>query len=88
MRLIDTDELKKWVENHFVMCHYYHPYSKREKHSIPIDDVIDMIDRVPSVDAIPVEWIIEWEKKEENYYRYKDMVRLMIDDWRKEHEVD
>lgn len=54
MRLIDADELKRWVEGHYEHTKYYHPYTKREKYKIPIDEVRDMIDRVPTVDAEPV----------------------------------
>lgn len=63
MRLIDADELKKWVEGHYEHTKYYHPYTKRETYKIPIDEVMDMIDRVPTVDvtsAIPIDWLNSW----------------------------
>ena len=78
MKLIDVDAFTKdnawkWEGSGGSEDYYYSAEYLTKRHS---------------VEAIPVDWIIEWEKKEENYYRYKDMVRLMIDDWRKEHETD
>ena len=64
MRLIDADELKRWVEGHYEHTKFYHPYTKREKYRIPIDEVRDMINRVPTVDvfgeAIPIDWLNSW----------------------------
>lgn len=64
MRLIDADELKRCVEGHYEHTKYYHPYTKREKYKIPIDEVRDIIDRVPTVDipaeAIPIDWLNCW----------------------------
>ena len=45
-----------------------------------IDEIVDM----PTVDAIPVEWIEEWGWK--NGMSESMSLRVMIDDWRKENE--
>ena len=52
MRLIDADVLKERIENWFTMNRDYHPYSK--SNSIPTTELIDIIDRMPSADAVEV----------------------------------
>ncbi len=51
-RLIDTNELIKWVKNWTKMDHYYHSGEKRN--DIPISELGDIIDRMPTIDAVPV----------------------------------
>lgn len=51
-RLISADALKEWIENWFVMNSYYHPYSK--SNNIPIPELYDILERMPTVDAEPV----------------------------------
>lgn len=53
-RLIDADELMEWVTNWLKMDHYYHQDEKRD--DIPISELEDIIERMPTVDAIP-QWI-------------------------------
>lgn len=47
------------------------------------------IDEVPTVEAIPVEWVKKWAKfyKVINAKRY-DTIRLMLEEWEKENEAD
>ena len=52
MRLIDADELKEWVANWLKMDHYYHPYASCN--DIPVNELEDIIERMPTVDAVPV----------------------------------
>lgn len=61
MRLIDADALNDlisrqeaiaWVNNILDVIRYYHPHSKSR--NVPIDNVIDALERVPSEDAVPV----------------------------------
>ena len=62
MRLIDANELKEWVENWFTVNKYYHPYSK--SNSIPINELYDILEHMPTIDAEPVKhgkWIDEAE---------------------------
>ena len=64
MRLIDADALKEWVENWFTMNRHYHPYSK--SNNIPTTELIDIIDRMPTVNAVGVvrckdcKWFNDW----------------------------
>ena len=48
-KIISVDELKKWIENWFYTVKYYHPYSK--SNNIPIDELYDILDRMPSVNG-------------------------------------
>lgn len=52
MWLIDGSELKEWVENWFVKHRHYHPYSKAN--DIPIPELYDLLEQMPTVDAVPV----------------------------------
>ncbi|MBR6987180.1 MAG: hypothetical protein IKH82_03835 [Clostridiales bacterium] len=58
MRLIDKKELKEWIESWFTKNKYYHPYSK--SNNIPIDELYDILEQLPTIDAEPVrhgKWI-------------------------------
>ena len=50
-RLIDKDELMEWVNNWLKMDHYYHSDTRND---IPISELEDIINRMPTVDAVPV----------------------------------
>ena len=52
MRLIDKKELKEWIESWFTKNKYYHPYSK--SNNIPIDELYDILEQMPTIDAEPV----------------------------------
>lgn len=63
MRLIDANELKEWVENWFEQNKYYHPYST--SNNIPIIELYDILEQIPTVDTELVNGSIErhghWE---------------------------
>lgn len=50
--LISREQAIEWVQNILDIHLYYHPYSKSR--NVPIDDVIDRLERVPSIDAVQV----------------------------------
>lgn len=52
MRLIDSNELKEWVNNWFEKHRYYHPHSKAN--DIPITELYDLLEQMPTVDAVLV----------------------------------
>ena len=56
-RLIDTNELMEWVKNWQKMDHYYHSDEKRD--DIPISELEDIIERMPTVTAVPADYIRE-----------------------------
>lgn len=35
---------------------------------------------------IPIEWIKEWEQKDENFFLYMGLTKKLIEDWEKENE--
>lgn len=82
MRLIDADELKKWVEGHYEHSKYYHPYTKREKYRIPIDEVMDMIDEMPTFEAIST---TEWLKM---CIARQEQIKTLLNNWEKDYETD
>lgn len=48
--LISRKEAIEWVQNILTTHLYYHPCSKSR--NVPIDEVIDRLERVPSIDAV------------------------------------
>ena len=52
MPIVDVNVLKEWVQNWFCMNRYYHPYSK--SNNIPIPELYDILERISTVDAVPV----------------------------------
>lgn len=50
--LISRKDAIEWVQNILATHLYYHPHSKSR--NVPIDEVIDSLERVPSVEAVPV----------------------------------
>ena len=48
MRLIDADDVVESLKNWFIMNRHYHPYSK--SNLIPATEVIDIIDRSPTIE--------------------------------------
>lgn len=50
--LISRKEAIEWVQNILATHLYYHPRSKSR--NVPIDEVIDRLERVPSIDAVQV----------------------------------
>lgn len=46
---------------------------------------INLILNQPEIDAIPIEWIVNWLEKDNKHYCSVD---LMLEDWRKENETN
>jgi hypothetical protein len=75
-RLINGDELRENML--YVMCGTGYQ-----------SDVLMEIDMMPTVDAIPIEWILKWKEKFENAYSDEydptvaEMLVDMLEDWQK-----
>ncbi len=69
-KYINVDELKEWIENWFEKNAYYHPYSKAN--NIPIPELYDILERIPTVDIEPV--------KRGHWKRSKHYPRIIICD--------
>ena len=83
MRLIDADELKSWL-NGFVETDNISPTYMRS-----------LIDTQPTVEAFPVEWILnkyreKWEKAEmgRRDFQFCEVIDELLEDWEKENEID
>lgn len=70
MRLIDADEIIRETDKVRYLRHIY---------------IHQLMDRLPKVEAIPVEWVKEWAMKSENTYNREQIVE-MLEDWEKENE--
>lgn len=59
---------------------------------IGLDELSELIDKMPTAEAIPMEWITQWLLKncydENGHYNGEgyDTVGDMLEDWRKENE--
>ena len=76
MRLIDADKL------------IYSEYTDMFDEQIVFDTVTKKrVDSMPTIEAIPIEWIKQWCNRSENTYSKADVVD-MLTDWEKENEAD
>lgn len=73
MRLIDADALKeKKVYSH-----------ERHEKIVPVAE----IDWLPTVDAIPVEWLREWQDEVGTLNEWWPIIERIITVWREEQEA-
>lgn len=72
MRLIDWDNVLEWM-------HKQKETTEQWSMRIAIENYVD---NMPTVEAIPIEWIEEWGWK--NGMSESMSLRVMIDDWEKE----
>ena len=79
MRLINVDNLhlNLWV-----------PSKNNEIVKAFENSVIDALNRQPTVEAIPIEWIKETIKLAESVQdsKYAEHLRILLEDWREENE--
>ena len=76
MRLIDIDK-------HFELNE---PFYKADI-EMPLHRVKVALESLPTVQAIPIEWIKQWCNRSENTYSKADVVD-MLTDWEKENETN
>lgn len=74
-RLIDADALKKENER---LLHCDFPYLSETT-------LEELIDEAPTIDAIPIEWILNHERMPKEGKGH-DAIMDMIKDWRREHD--
>lgn len=76
MRLIDADGIE------------YESVAIEERGGFRATDIVEQkdIDEMPTIEAIPIEWIEEWYKKKADKPFVADdvSVRLLLRDWREE----
>lgn len=77
MRLIDADETLRLMEFEEYKYQYEEHYGYRQAEKF--------IELQPTIDAIPLEWIIEWLEKNNTHYCTVD---LMLEAWEKENEQE
>ena len=88
MKVINVNALKEWIEDWFVKAVFYLPYNKSKNISIP--ELYDILERMPTVNAIPVDWIKAQLEKEEyraflvDYIEWSNCLRWLLEKWEKE----
>ena len=86
-RLIDADALKEQIESHVVsmsVClsvdEHYGKVTMRE-------DCLQDIANAPTVEAIPVEWLREWQDEVGTLNEWWPIIERIITVWREEQEA-
>lgn len=88
MRLIDADALHKLFGAVTTDLLSKPELSKDFEHMVrAFIMTTEMIEDQPTVDAIPIEWILNNERMPKNGKGRKVIID-MLEDWRKEHEAD
>ena len=83
MRLIDESDVFR------VLTEYYHHKTKEQSESLT-----EALSRVPTVEAIPLNWILTWWAHQgmpslsHCIYNTNEVIRTMLMDWEKENETD
>lgn len=77
-RLIDADKAKE------VFTDYYHIHTTIQRLALE-----EAFSRIPTVEAIPKEWIRKWARKmvaETDNFNWGVYTLIMLEDWEKENE--
>lgn len=84
-RLIDADELTAQIMSMAIdKCIVYGDNAlKRNKEIF----ALAMVAQAPTVDAVPIEWILNNERMPKEG-RGRETIMDMLEDWRKEHDKD
>lgn len=83
MRLIDADALKNSIDEHVYLVH--HGFNESE-YGITQYGIHQIIDDAPTIDAIPIEWILNNERMPKEG-KGRKAIMDMLEDWRKEHDT-
>lgn len=82
MRLVDADALCEYIEKEFDgVCVYDVSGNEAAR------EFCDMVDIAPTIDAIPVEWLINKANDQERAPLYRRYAKMLIEDWNKEQEA-
>lgn len=81
-RLIDADALKNSIDEHVYLVH--HGFNETE-YGCTQYGIHQIIDEAPTIDAIPIEWILNNERMPKEG-KGRKAIMDMLEDWRKEHD--
>lgn len=82
MRLIDSDEVVRIVREEV----------KDEDNTLPVsfragvDYVLKIMNELPTVDVIPIEWIKNWANEQFYTFDREMYLKDMLEDWEKEND--
>ena len=84
MRLIDADAFEEFIEKVYrPLCDDYH------MKDYVLNQLLHDIENEPTVDAIPVEWLLNHIPKDEVMQRYNEkLIEYLVIGWREENEID
>ena len=89
MRLIDVDRLLKEFP---IRINHYDKENGNFRYVLGIEAVMDYVKEMPTVEAIPIEWLKEKCNEADNMgmgiddWSVKDCYELVLGDWGKENE--
>lgn len=82
-RYIDADALKNSIDEHVYLVH--HGFNETE-YGCTQYGIHQIIDEAPTIEAIPIKWIIRNRNKHNND-GFAWIFEAVLDDWRKEHDT-
>lgn len=84
MRLIDADAFEEFIEKVYrPLCDDYH------MKDYVLNQLLHDIENEPTVEAVPVEWLLNHIPKDEVMQRYNEkLIEYLVIGWRKENEID
>ena len=84
MRLIDADAFEEFIEKVYrPLCDDYH------MKDYVLNQFLHDIENEPTVEAVPVEWLLNHIPKDEVMQRYNEkLIEYLVIGWRKENETD
>ena len=85
MRLIDADALKIALY-YDVSKGTYCEFMDGSEVSYTDKEILKLIDEQPTIDAIPIEWILNNERMPKEG-KGRKAIMDMLEDWRKEHDT-
>lgn len=91
MRLIDADKLSKEFP---IRVNHYDKENGNFRYVLGIEAVMDYVKEMPTVESIPIEWLKEKYNKADSAgmgiedWSVKDCYELVLEDWKKENEID
>ena len=82
-RYIDADALKNSIDEHVYLVH--HGFNETE-YGCTQYGIHQIIDDAPTIDAVPIEWILNNERMPKEG-KGRKAIMDMLEDWRKEHDT-
>ena len=78
MKLVDLDKLSEVIRSAISI------FELKGLNTMLAKSILSIINNVPIIDAIPIEWLLNYKRGIENPYGY--IIDEAVDEWKKEQE--